>query len=152
MIKLEKFQGHIVLYCKGHYQGNNVDFVKGLQRIWAIRCGCEQELINDSANEYIADEMYKIIETTIPKKIPYLIPRMHKTLASRPLFFTDDNLSAIEKIIKFYKSEIMMLKVRVRAEGKKRHSTLVKLPKPQKRLFKKIVKGEGEYSDYNLVK
>jgi len=30
--------------------------------------------------------------------------------------------------------------------------TLIKLPKPQKRLFKRILSGKGKYKDYELVK
>lgn len=46
-----------------------------------------------------------------------------------------------------YRNELSQLQIR---EGKRK--ILIKLPKPQKRLFKRIVSGKAEYNDYKLVK
>lgn len=46
MVTLDNFEGHLTLYCKGHYAVNKVDFLTGLRRIWAVRCGfdvCTEE-------------------------------------------------------------------------------------------------------------
>jgi hypothetical protein len=61
-----------------------------------------------------------------------------------------------------YRKELMQLQIRetckkwkdapLGVQLGKRNTTLIKLPKPQKRLFKKIVKGKANYNDYKLVK
>ena len=70
MIQLEeKFDGHIILYCKGWYNVSNVDFIKGLQRIWAVRCGLDNRPNNgDFMNEYIADHLHEIFAKCRPTK------------------------------------------------------------------------------------
>lgn len=45
-----------------------------------------------------------------------------------------------------YRSHLWETQVK---DGRK---TIIKLPKPQKRLFKKIVSGKADYVDYRLVK
>jgi hypothetical protein len=58
---------------------------------------------------------------------------------------TYQGLNTLEKLIKFYRSELLCLTIR---EDKK---VLVKLPKVKKRIFFKIIKGNGEYNDYKLI-
>lgn len=146
----DKFQAHIILYCKGYYQQNNVSFHEGLRRIWAVRCGLSLEHINERFDEYIADELYRIIALTKPKRIPYLIEAIHKELTKTLLFDFEKERTAIEKLIFLYMNELMMLQVKDKVN--KNYRTLIKLPKPQKRLFAKIVKGNFEYNDYYKVK
>ena len=147
MITLEKFQAHIVLYCKGHYNVKDVDFLVGLRRIWAVRCGLSVEHISRRADESIADEMYRILEQTIPQKMPYLYQGIHRDIANNWKF---GNLLPLECLIMMYKNEIHMTQTREKIN--KNYQWLIKLPKPQKRLFKRIVNGKGEYNDYNSVK
>ena len=52
MIQLENFEGHLVLYCKGWYSVKDVEFLVGLRRIWAVRCGFDVEHIDKSIDEY----------------------------------------------------------------------------------------------------
>ena len=154
MIQLEeKFDGHIILYCKGHYNLNNVDFIVGLQRIWAVRCGLSVDSIGGSFNEYVADKMHEIFAKCRPTKLPYFHQIMNKGLCE----WQYEGLNAIERVIMIYRNELMQLQVKeskAKLSGKpmKGYTTLIKLPKPQKRLFKRIVSGKGKYNDYQLVK
>ena len=144
MITLEEtFDGHIILYCKSHYNLKNVDFITGLQRIWAVRCGMSVEQIRPSMNEYLADKMHEIFAKCNPNKLNHFHQILYKGLCDEWQY---EGLTAIERVILIYRNELMMLQV------KENNKTLIKLPKPQKRLFKKIVAGKGKYNDYKLVK
>lgn len=143
----EKFDGHIILYCKGHYNLNDVDFIVGLQRIWAIRCGLNPECANNRLNEYIADRLHKIFAKCRPTKLPYFHQIMNKGLCDEWQY---KDFNAIERVIMIYRNELMQLQVKENNNGK--FKTLIKLPKPQKILFKRIVGGKGQSSDYKLVK
>lgn len=155
MIQLEEtFDGHIILYCKGHYNLKEVDFITGLQRIWAVRCGISVEQIRPSMNEYIADKLHEIFAKCSPQKLNYFHQILNKGLCDD---WSYKGLSAIERVIMIYRNELSQLKIReskAKISGKPMsgYVTLIKLPKPQKRLFKKIVKGKGEYNDYKNVK
>lgn len=145
MVTLDSFEGHLVLYCKGHYAVNKVDFLTGLRRIWAVRCGFDVEHIDKSIDEYIANALYKIVKKVKPNKVEYLFELIHKEV-SKTYLSTYEGLNTIETLIMIYRSELW--DTQVKDKGK----TLIKLPKPQKRLFKKIVSGKGEYTDYKKVK
>lgn len=145
MIKLEEFDGHIVLYCKGWYYQEDVDFLVGLRRIWAIRCGYDYQENDKSADEYIADRLFKIIVQTSPKlDFVHFQRRLHNEL-SKTFLSTYKDLSSIECLIKIYRSELVMLQI------KDYRKTLIKLPNPKKRVFSRILKGNGEYNDYKLI-
>jgi hypothetical protein len=148
MITLEeKFDGHIILYCKGHYNLNDVGFIVGLQRIWAVRCAVPVDSIRGSFNEYMADKMHEIFAKCRPTKLPYFHQILHKGLCDEWQY---KGLSAIERVIMIYRNELMQLQIKEHNNGK--FKTLIKLPKPQKRLFKRIVSGKGQSNDYKLVK
>lgn len=147
MITLDKFQGHIVLYCKGHYNLSSVDFIDGLRRIWAVRCGLQFEHISPSFDEYIADEMMRIIIETKPLKSTRMWEILHKGLVDEWRY---KEMSAIHRCIMIYYNELMSIQVKDTSGDK--YKTLVKLPKPQKQLFKRIVRGNFKYNDYNKVK
>jgi len=155
MIQLEeKFDGHIILYCKGWYNLNNVDFIVGLQRIWAVRCGLAVEQSSSYLNEYIADHLHEIFAKCNPKKLPYFHQILNKGLCDE---WSYEGLNAIERVIMIYKNELAQLQIKeskAKLSGKPMsgYTTLIKLPKPQKRLFKRIVSGKAEYNDYKLVK
>ena len=156
MITLDNFEGHLILYCKGHYAVNKVDFLTGLRRIWAVRCGFDVEHIDKSIDEYIANALYRIVKKVKPNKVEYLFELIHKEV-SKTYLSTYEGLSTIEILIMIYRSELSEAQVReskAKLSGKPMsgYTTLIKLPKPQKRLFKRIVSGKGEYNDYKLVK
>ena len=135
MIQLENFEGHILLYCKGNYQVKDVDFLVGLRRIWACRCGFNVEHIDRSIDEYIANALYKLLKKLEPHKIDYLFELIHKEVSKTYLSYYE-GLSTIETLIMIYRSHLWQ--VTVRENGK----TLIKL-KPQKRLFKReLIKKE----------
>lgn len=145
MIKLDEFDGHIVLYCKGWYYQGNVDFLVGLRRIWAIRCGYDYQEDDKSADEYIADRLFKIIVQTNPKlDFVHFQKRLHQEL-SKDYLSLYQGFNTFEKLIKIYQSELVMLQIK---DDKK---TLIKLPNPKKRVFSRILKGKGEYNDYKLI-
>lgn len=150
MIELEKFQGHIVLYCKGHYKVKKTDFFEGLKMIWAIRCGYDYETFRKDILIYIANEMYEIISTCLPHKLPYLMEIIHREVGAES-WTKPQGLTPIEAIIWEYRSIISGMKVKELKEGRKRYSWLVKLPKPQNKLFNRILNGKGEYEDYKKV-
>lgn len=148
MIQLEeKFDGHIILYCKGHYDLRDVDFILGLQRIWAVRCGLSFEHISNRLNEYIADHLHEIFAKCKPNKLPYFHQILNKGLCDEWQY---EGLNAIERVIMVYTNELMQLQIKEGANGK--YKTIIKLPKPQKRVFKGIVSGNEKYNDYKLVK
>lgn len=150
MITLEKFQGHIILYCKSHYRVEDVDFITGLRRIWAVRCGHDVEHIDNSSDEYIANEMYRIIKATMPKKLNYFHEIVHKQLGSRFMFKDERNKTPLERLINIYGTELALMQVR-----EKRNvyfKNIIKLPRPQRRLFNRILSGKGRYEDYKKVK
>lgn len=145
MMELETFEGHILLYCKGHYQVKDVDFLIGLRRIWAVRCAFDFEYIDKSIDTYIANALYKILKKLEPNKIEYFFELIHNEVGKTYLS-TYEGLDTIETLIMFYRSHLWQ--TTVKENGKK----LIKLPKPQKRLFRGIVSGKDKYNDYKLVK
>jgi len=151
MITLEKFQEHLVLYCKGHYYASDVDFVEGLKRIWAIRCGYDYKNEPSAVGTYIANELYKIITICLPYSLPHIQELLHRSLGNRlGSSFKPDNLEPIDIILWEYKNIIAQLQVKKeQPDGK--YETLIKLPKPKKQLFNRIVRGNGKYGDYKLV-
>ena len=141
--ELKDFDGHIVLYSKNWYHVKDVDLLTGLRRIWAIRCGLLEEHVDVSSYPYIADGLYKIIKVVSPERFSRLQETIHRDIDNN---FRYENLTPIERIIHIYMSEISGAQIREnRGKG---YKALVKLPKPQKRLFKRIVRGNGEYQDY----
>lgn len=94
MIQLEeKFDGHIILYCKGHYNLKDVDFILGLQRIWAVRCGLPFDSVSGSINEYIADHLHDIFAKCKPQKLQYFHQILNKGLCDE---WSYKDLSGIE--------------------------------------------------------
>lgn len=150
MIELDKFQKHVVLYCKGHYEFPKGDkgFFEGLKMIWAIRCGYDYENCSSDVLSYIANDMYKIISKCMPDKLPYLMELLHRELTrglGKP-----DNLSPIEALVHEYGSLLSGMQVK-ELVGRK-YKWIIKLDKPQPRLFNRILKNKGKYGDYYKVK
>lgn len=155
-ITLEDFQGHLVLYCKGWYNTkNDVDFFDGLKRIWAVRCGYDYKPNEgDRVLEYIADSMFEIIidckRINSTKEMKWLMDVIHKGVSDQA-FWKPKNMTPTRALIWEYRTMISNLHIKERPEGKKRHVPIVKLPKPMKRVFKRIINGNGRYEDYNLI-
>lgn len=145
-IELEAFQGHIVLYCKGHYKFT--DFFDGLKRIWAIRCGYDYEYTSKDTLSFVAMDMYEIIAKTEPDRLPYLMEQLHRNLVPRWSGDYVENLSPIEAVIWQYRIILSNMQVRERDKVTGRLYPLVKLPKAKKRIFNRILRGKGEYHDY----
>ena len=150
-IELDEFQGHIVLYCKHHYKTPKGDkgFFEGLKMIWAIRCGYKYELTGKDTLTYIANDMYSIIRKCMPKRLEHLMETLHREInwgIGKP-----ENLSAIEAIVWEYGSMISQMQVREKKEGRKRYSWIVKLPKPKKQVFNRILRGNSNYEDYYKI-
>lgn len=144
-IELSNFDGHLILLCKGHYFKpiNNISIFRAFRLLWAIRCGHPVPEENDKgADEYIADKMYEIIVKL--KRQDYLDfqKRLHRELSST-YDYRYEGLSNLERLLLVYRSEIMMLQIKEK-KGK-RYKAIIKLPKPEKRVFNRILKGKGRY-------
>ena len=153
-VNLDIFQGHVVLFCKGHYKIN--DFFEGLKMIWAIRCGYDYNPNEgDRVLEYIADDMLKIIikcrNINTPEKMLHLMDVIHKEVTNQA-FWKPKDMSPIKAIIWEYRSIISQLTVREKPEGKKRYKPIINIPKPMKQTFNRILNGNGKYTDYDLIK
>lgn len=141
MKEVSPFEGHLILYCKNNYNVPDVDFITGIQRIWAVRCGYDNDCIDDSSLEYIADELYEIITKTLPD---FDCVRFQKNI-HKAIYCDLTDMPFNHKIIRAYRNEIMMLQCLNGDE------ILIQLPQANKELFKRIVAGKGEYNDYELI-
>lgn len=149
MIVLPIFQQHLILYCKGHYKYEN--FFEGLKMIWAVRCGYDYEHCSSDIETYIANELYEIIAKVQPKRLTYIMEIIHKEVNCRGRFGKPEGMTPIQAIIWEYRSILSCLRVREKPQGKKRYQWIVKLPKPQKQVFNRILRGNGRYEDYELI-
>jgi hypothetical protein len=148
-IELETFQGHIVLYCKGHYKYD--DFFEGLKRIWAIRCGYDYELTSTDTLSYIAMDMYDILKKAQAKRMDYVMEQLHRNLVTNR-FNETKNFTPIQSVIWEYRRHISDMQIKEVDKEKRRYYWLVKLPTPKKRVFNRILSGKGVYQDYYLIK
>lgn len=148
IIVLDPIQGQMVLFCKGHYKKHNASQLEGLRRIWAVRCGLLDEHTADGgSDEYIADELFRIIKQVAPIRAERMWETLHRQLA-RPDYQYQD-LNPIEMMIMVYRSELFGLQVREKVEG--RWQWLIKFPKPKKQVFNRILRGNARYDDYKLI-
>jgi len=147
MKEIKGFQGHIILYCKLHYTVQNVSFLQGIRRIWALRCGLDQEHTEKGqADRYIANELYSLIQIMIPEKLTYFHEIMHQELEND---FKFEGLNALERLILIYRSEIMSIQIKEKLGED--YVSIIQLPEPNQPLFEKIIAGRAEYLDYKLV-
>lgn len=138
------FDGHIILLCKNYYTMKS-GLVESLKMIWAIRCGYDYKKDNNSSLRYIMNHLYKMVDKTINDHVAFH-EKMHESLTS----FSYKNLELIETLIHFYCSELAFLQIREKTSNNK-WNILVKLPKPNKRVFNRILNGNGRYEDYKLI-
>lgn len=115
-----------------------------------IRCGHDIEHIDKSSLEYIADKLYTIIAKSVDNfDCSSFQKRIHNELCKTYLSRWD-NLTHIETLIMIYRSELCHLKVAEHI-GDNKWKDIIKLPTPKKRLFKRIIRGNGVYEDYDLI-
>jgi hypothetical protein len=155
-ITLETFNGHLVLYCKGHYNAKDkrIDFFDGLKRIWAVRCGYDYNPNEgDRVLEYIADSMFEIIaeckQFDTVERVKHFMDVIHKGVSDQS--FKPEGMSPIRALIWEYRVVLIHLKVNDVPEGKKRYVPIVVLPKPMKQTFFRILNGNGNYDDYRKI-
>ena len=148
--KVTAIQGHIILYCKNYYSVKDVSFIEGLKKIWAIRCGYDYNETDNNMLEYIADELFNIIYEICNINIIDFQKKLHNEICNRLYQYEKDNL-AIVRIIHYYKHKLAFLQIAEYNSKTNKTKALIKLPIPKKRLFKRIIKGKGVYSDYNLI-
>jgi hypothetical protein len=150
-IKLDPFQGHIVLFCKHHYRiPEDVSFFEALRRIWAIRCGYDHIHTSDSTDAYIATDMWKIITKCCPERLTTYMDHFHTEIANQS-FWKPKGMTPIQAMIHEYERIISNIQVKDRVGLGDTWVDLVELPKPMPEVFNRILCGEGEYSDYRLV-
>lgn len=154
MVELDKFQGHIVLYCKGQYgprEGMDTSqFFEGLKRIWAIRCGYDYEYTSSDVLSFIADDMYKIIIDCLPQRLEHIMSQMHRQLCNKS-FYIPDNLNTIESVVWYYRSVLSNMQIRDTNKETNELIDLIKLPAKLPDIFNRIIAGDGEYKDYWLI-
>jgi len=147
-IKLSPMQGHMVLFTKGHYTNHECNQLEGLRMIWAIRCGLDYEHTKDGqSDEYIADELFRIIQKLMPNKAVRMWEILHKELANGSYQY--EGLNAIERTIMVYRSELFGMRVREKV-GNKWH-WLMTFPKSKKQVLNRILRGNGRYNDYKKL-
>lgn len=146
MQEYKGFQGHIILLCKNHY-GTNIktSIIEKLKMIWAIRCGYEYNEKDNSSILSIINGLHKIIYPTI-KDHKKFQEDLHEYLLS----WLHGDSTTHERLILFYVSEISMMQIKDKSSNDK-WKTLIKLPKPKKQLFNRILNGNGKYDDYYLI-
>ena len=136
------FDGHLVLYCKRHYHVESVDFLVGMRRMWATKCGYDYRDGDKSVDRHIADHLCEIIKLSMPSKFSYLYEIVHYELSNEWKY---EGMTTFEKLIFIYAMQVMQMQVR---EGK---TKIINLPKPKKQVLKRIIRGNGRYKDYELV-
>lgn len=150
-VVLDTFDGHLVLLCKGHYLKNE-DFFDALRNFWGVRCGCDFGDEGDRFLENVADTMFKIMRKCNPERMEYFHEVLHRELTYKPflgLHTKPQNMSHIRAVVWEYRSFLLQLKISEIVD-EKRHK-LISLPKPQRRIFRRVIQGKGEYSDYKLI-
>jgi hypothetical protein len=148
MVNLDVFQGHIILYCKGHYKVKTDKFFEGLKRIWAVRCGYDYEHSSSDILVYVANDMYRIIAACQPERLSYLMEVIHKEVGNQA-FYKPQNMTPIEAIIWEYRSIISNLQVREKVDNK--WKLLINIPKLKKQIFNRILNGNYRNDDYDKI-
>lgn len=143
----DPIKGHMVLLCKGHYHVPTVSFIEAARKIWAIRCGYDYDPQDTTCDVHIANELYEIIRIIAPHKMENLHREIHTDIMGK---FGYRHLNPRETLIYIYRS--IICDVQIKEQKGERYYKLIELPKPQKRLFKRIIKGNGRFSDYYLIK
>ena len=147
-IELDPIQGHIVLLCKNWYKmPKRKSFFEALRMIWAIRCGYDYKLTSYDTDSYIANDMWEVINTCAPERLTVYMDNFHREIGNTR--FKPKDMTAIQAIIWEYKNIISNLTIcnKVGEEW----IPIIKLPKPNNRVFKRILRGNGKYNDYYTI-
>ena len=147
-VEITPIQEHIILYCKFHYYVDSVSRIEGLKRLWAARCGYDYNEQDNSCLEYIANDLFKIICTISNFSIIEFQKELHKAMFD---YYRSEKDSVIERVINYYIFQLSYISVADYNATSGKTKMLLNLPKPKKRLFKRILKGKGDYNDYNLL-
>jgi hypothetical protein len=143
MKKIIGIDGHIILYCKNHYK-HSKSLIEDLKKIWAVRCGYDYNVNDNSMVINIANNLYRILKPTIENN-----ERFQENLHDHIFSNLYKDLNTAERIILFYCSELCNLQVKQKINNK--WTKLIKLPKPKKQIFNRILRGNGRYNDHKLI-
>ena len=146
--EITPIQGHVILYCKFHYHVDNVSRIEGLKRLWASRCSYDYNENDNSCLEYIADDLFDIICTISNFNIVEFQKQLHKAMYN---YYRDEKETIMERIINFYIFQLAYITVAEYNPISRKTKMLLNLPKPKKKLFRKIISGKGDYNDYKLL-
>lgn len=146
-VLLTSIQGHIVIYCKGLYDYK--DFFEGLKMIWAVRCGYDYKHTSSDTYTYIANDMFKIIMLCKPERLEHIVETIHRDINPAWYNLLPKDLTPIQYLILQYRNVLSNLQVKDKLT--KNYRTLIKLPRPKKATFNRILRGKGKYSDYELI-
>jgi hypothetical protein len=147
-IKLSALEAHLVLYCKGHYDpkddnDDNVSLTEGMARLQAVFCGFNHDE-SSIRMEFVADRLWKILKKCCePWKMEHIQYEIHKRLSGD--FIIPKDLTAIEKLIWIYRSEISCLSVKEKDEKTGEWHPIISLPEnteEDKKFLTEIVKGK----------
>ena len=143
-VKLDPFQGHIILYCKLYYGVDGVSFIDGFKRLWTAKCKDDG---SDDMLDYIANYLFEIICTVSDFDAVEFQSRLHLSF----LEYNPKKKTALELIISFYIFQLSKLNVVEYDSVSGDIKTLLPLPKTKKRVFNKIITGKGDYNEYKLL-
>jgi len=144
MKEIKGFEGHVVLMYKHHYVFDNL--LIALRQLWAIRCGYEYKEDDKSADRYIANKLYTIIQEVLPDKLTYFQEIIHEEICNT---FRYPDYTPLEILISLYCSELTQLSMREQVGETWKWK--IRLPKPKKRVLNRIFRGNGRYEDYKLL-
>lgn len=138
------FDGHLILYCKGHYTCKD-GFLVGLRRIFDARSGVPTT--SNHMDHSVANRLFNICINSSEVTLDQLITNMHRELWTKEVFKNAEGYTALETLVLLYASYI-----RYRSVKQEDGTILLKLPKPKKRIYNKILKGgDYDYSIYNQM-
>ena len=143
-LEYKGFDGHIVLYCKNHYNHSN-NMLEDLKKIWAIRCGYPYRENDNSMVVNIINSLYIIVLPTITDN-RHFQEQLHDHL----LKYLYNKFTIADNMLLFYMGKISNIQIKDKLPNNK-WITLVTLPKPNKRVFNRILRGNGRYDDYKLL-
>jgi hypothetical protein len=137
MNKLTKFEGHVILYCKGHYRNKN--FLNGLYKIFSLYY-CYDYLEEDVPEKDKIKFINNIAKFffTIISKLKNCKSLKEISLGSHDVLNSSD-LLPMENIIFYYKNIILTSEIKD------------SLPEPNKDLFKKIFEENFNYNYCKLI-
>lgn len=144
-----KAMGHIVLLIKGWYDiKDNPSIFVALRRVWAIRCGYNYNPTDFDADRYIANSLWRIIIKCAPERLTLHIDNFHADIVNNSMDKPKD-MTHIEAIIWEYASIISSMQIKQLV--KTNYRQLIVLPKPKKKVFNRIIAGNGRFNDYKLI-